>query len=62
VCGADVTTDVADLVKDIGFEYAMRSGSTLAVSDIAIPVESHKFSQKRREMLKASTALPPRSC
>jgi DNA-directed RNA polymerase subunit beta' len=39
VCGADVTTEVADLVKDIGFEYAMRSGSTLAVSDIAIPAE-----------------------
>jgi DNA-directed RNA polymerase subunit beta' len=39
ICGADVTTDVADLVKDIGFEYAMRSGSTLAVSDIAIPAE-----------------------
>jgi DNA-directed RNA polymerase subunit beta' len=32
-----VTTNVADLVKDIGFEYAMRSGSTIAVSDITIP-------------------------
>ncbi|MEN4042928.1 MAG: DNA-directed RNA polymerase subunit beta', partial [Anaerolineaceae bacterium] len=37
VCGADVTTDVADRVKDIGFEYAMRSGATLAVSDIVVP-------------------------
>jgi len=35
--GQEVTTTVADLVKDIGFEYAMRSGSTLAVSDITIP-------------------------
>jgi DNA-directed RNA polymerase subunit beta' len=37
VAGQEVTTLVADLVKDIGFEYAMRSGSTIAVSDITIP-------------------------
>jgi DNA-directed RNA polymerase subunit beta' len=37
VCGQDVTTDVADKIKDIGFEYAMRSGSTIAVADITIP-------------------------
>jgi len=37
VSGQEVTTGVADLVKDIGFEYAMRSGSTIAVSDITIP-------------------------
>ncbi len=39
VSGQEVTTKVADLVKDIGFEYAMRSGSTIAVSDITIPEE-----------------------
>jgi DNA-directed RNA polymerase subunit beta' len=37
VSGQEVTTNVADWVKDIGFEYAMRSGSTIAVSDIVIP-------------------------
>ncbi|GAP17667.1 DNA-directed RNA polymerase subunit beta' [Levilinea saccharolytica] len=37
LCGQDVTTEVADRVKDIGFEYAMRSGSTIAVADILIP-------------------------
>jgi DNA-directed RNA polymerase subunit beta' len=37
VCGQDVTTEVADKIKDIGFEYAMRSGSTIAVADITIP-------------------------
>ena len=36
-CGQETTTDVADLIKDIGFEYAMRSGSTIAVSDIIVP-------------------------
>ncbi len=38
-CGEDVTTEVADRIKDIGFEYAMRSGSTLAVADIVMPAE-----------------------
>lgn len=37
VCGAEQTTEVADNIKDIGFEYAMRSGSTIAVADISIP-------------------------
>jgi DNA-directed RNA polymerase subunit beta' len=36
-----VTTNAADLIKDIGFKYATRSGSTIAVSDITIP-ESKK--------------------
>lgn len=39
ISGQDVTTDVADRIKDIGFEYAMRSGSTIAVGDITIPAE-----------------------
>ncbi len=39
ICGEKETTEVADLIKDIGFEYAMRSGSTLSVSDILIPEE-----------------------
>src|SRR5687767_289693 len=39
VCGQDVTTEVADRVKSLGFEYAMKSGTTLAVADITIPPE-----------------------
>ena len=39
LCGQEKTTDVADKVKSIGFEYAMKSGTTLAVSDISIPPE-----------------------
>ncbi len=39
ICGADATTELADRIKDIGFEYAMRSGSTIAVADISIPAE-----------------------
>ncbi|HRE48169.1 MAG TPA: DNA-directed RNA polymerase subunit beta' [Aggregatilineales bacterium] len=37
--GSDVTTDVVDAIKDIGFHYATISGTTIAVSDITIPVE-----------------------
>jgi DNA-directed RNA polymerase subunit beta' len=39
LCGQEVTTDVADAVKTLGFEFAMRSGTTLAVADITIPPE-----------------------
>ncbi len=39
LCGQEVTTHVADAVKSIGFEYAMKSGTTLAVADISIPPE-----------------------
>ncbi|MBN2044862.1 MAG: DNA-directed RNA polymerase subunit beta' [Anaerolineales bacterium] len=34
-----VTTEVADKIKAIGFEYATRSGITVAVSDITIPAD-----------------------
>ena len=37
VCDQEVTTEVADSIKDIGFEFSMRSGATIAVSDITIP-------------------------
>ncbi|HBZ54621.1 MAG TPA: hypothetical protein DEO88_04370, partial [Syntrophobacteraceae bacterium] len=37
--GQEVTTETADAIKRIGFEYAMRSGTTIAVSDITIPPE-----------------------
>ena len=37
--GENVTTEVADKIKDIGFRYAMVSGTTLSVADITIPLE-----------------------
>ena len=41
LCGETVTTTVADAIKDIGFEYAMKSGTTIAVADITIPEEKY---------------------
>ncbi len=56
LCGEDVTTDVADKIKDIGFEYAMLSGTTLSVADITVPVEKTDilaFPLQREEVQKS---------
>ncbi len=37
VCGEERTPDIADAIKDIGFQYATRSGYSLAISDITVP-------------------------
>jgi DNA-directed RNA polymerase subunit beta' len=46
LCGEDTTTEVADRIKDIGFEYAMRSGTTIAVSDITVPADKPAILEK----------------
>jgi DNA-directed RNA polymerase subunit beta' len=43
VGGEGKTPDVADLIKDIGFTYATRSGYSIAVSDIAVPREKQEI-------------------
>ena len=35
--GREVTAETVDNIKDLGFEYATRSGITIAVSDIQVP-------------------------
>ncbi len=49
ICGETETTGVADRIKDIGFEYAMRSGSTLSVSDISVPEEKDDILNKAQQ-------------
>ena len=44
--GQDVTTETADGIKRIGFEYAMRSGTTIAVSDITVPPQKQEIIEK----------------
>lgn len=39
ISGEENTPDIADAIKDIGFEYATRSGYSLAISDISMPKE-----------------------
>jgi DNA-directed RNA polymerase subunit beta' len=49
ICGQDETTEIADRIKDIGFEFAMRSGATLAVADITIPPEKQEILAKAQQ-------------
>ncbi|NLE45309.1 MAG: DNA-directed RNA polymerase subunit beta' [Chloroflexi bacterium] len=37
--GEEPTTELADRIKKIGFQYATRSGATIAISDLTIPTE-----------------------
>jgi DNA-directed RNA polymerase subunit beta' len=41
--GEEQTPEVADRIKDIGFDYATRSGYTIAVSDITVPPEKQEI-------------------
>jgi len=47
--GEEETTKVADKIKDIGFQYAMLSGTTLSVADITIPKEKYEIISKSME-------------
>jgi len=46
LCGQEITTRVADRIKSMGFEFAMKSGTTLAVADITIPPERREIIQE----------------
>ena len=39
LCDNDTTTRAADQIKDLGFEYATKSGYSIAVADLMIPPE-----------------------
>jgi DNA-directed RNA polymerase subunit beta' len=47
--GEETTTAVADRIKDIGFEYAMKSGATIAVDDITIPEEKEAILKEAQD-------------
>ena len=49
LCGEQETTEVADRIKDIGFQFAMISGTTLSVSDITIPEEKDEILSKSQQ-------------
>ncbi len=46
VTGQEETCYVADRIKEIGFKYATRSGSTIAVGDITVPPEKKEILQQ----------------
>ncbi|RME80028.1 MAG: DNA-directed RNA polymerase subunit beta' [Caldilineae bacterium] len=47
--GPEKTAEVVDIIKDIGFYYATRSGTTIAVSDIHVP-------EAKSRIIEATTA------
>jgi DNA-directed RNA polymerase subunit beta' len=49
LCGEKTTTEVADKIKDMGFKYAMISGTTLAIADISIPPEKGNILKKSHQ-------------
>jgi DNA-directed RNA polymerase subunit beta' len=51
LCGQEITTQVADRIKSMGFEFAMRSGTTLAVADITIPPERREIIAEALEQI-----------
>jgi DNA-directed RNA polymerase subunit beta' len=48
--GPEITTDVVDAIKDIGFHYATVSGTTIAVSDLTVP-------DQREEILNTANGI-----
>ena len=61
LCGQEVTTQLADRIKSMGFEFATRSGTTLAVADITIPPESSEIIQEALQQIEdGQSRFPPR--
>ena len=49
----DGTPEVVDAIKDIGFKYATLSGTTIAISDISVPVEKQEIVRQTLEEAEA---------
>ncbi len=47
--GDDVTIEMVDNIKDLGFRYATKSGITIAVSDLVIPEERDLILEEARQ-------------
>ena len=52
--GREVTAEVVDNIKDLGFEYATRSGITIAVSDIQVPEEKAEILERTTQEVEQS--------
>ena len=47
--GPDITTEVVDQIKNLGFEYATRSGATIAITDLVVPEERQTILDRTTE-------------
>ncbi len=51
--GTEATVALADRIKDIGFEYATKSGISIAAEDMLIPAEREKIVEEANEQVRA---------
>ncbi len=49
--GPEVTVKLVDKIKDIGFKYATRSGTTISISDITVPSEKREILNRVTEQV-----------
>ena len=49
--GGSATTELVDRIKDVGFEYATRSGTTIAISDLTVPPEKATIIEETEKIL-----------
>ena len=49
--GGSATTELVDRIKDVGFEYATRSGITIAISDLTVPPEKATIIEETEKIL-----------
>ena len=52
-CDNETTTKAADRIKDLGFEYATKSGYSIAVADLTIPPEKEEIVQEALEKVRS---------
>ncbi len=52
-CDNETTTRAADMIKDLGFMYATKSGYSIAVADLMIPPEKEKIVQEALEKVRS---------
>ncbi len=52
-CDNETTTSAADRIKDLGFEYATKSGYSIAVADLMIPPEKEEIVQEALDKVRS---------
>jgi DNA-directed RNA polymerase subunit beta' len=46
--GPEITSDLLDALKDLGFQYATQAGFTVGIDDVRIPPEKHEIIARAR--------------
>ncbi len=52
ICGESRTVIMSDDIKELGFDYATRSGLTIAANDMVVPAEKEKIVEDASEVIK----------